>query len=167
MLQLETSRTFLRPINVEDAEVFYALNLDPDVVRYTGDGPFESVEHARAFLAVYDQYEKYGVGRFAVIEKSTSKCLGWCGLKYHPEEEVYDLGYRFFKSYWNQGFASETAAKWLEYGFHELHLPRIVAHAMKANTASIRVFEKIGMQYLQDITLHGSEAVLYEKKAEV
>ena len=67
---IETARTWLRPLTVSDAADFYALNLDPEVVRYTGDGPFENEDAARAFLAKYDQYEKYRVGRWAVIEKA-------------------------------------------------------------------------------------------------
>lgn len=150
-------------MNVEDAADFYALNLDPDVVKYTGDGPFESVDEASTFLKSYDQYEKYRVGRLAVIERISGNYIGWCGLKYHPEEDVHDIGFRFFKKYWNQGFATETAARCLEYGFNELRLSRIVGHAMKENVGSIRVLEKIGMTYVRDIVMHDQPAVLYEK----
>lgn len=160
---LETERTVLRCMSVEDAADFYALNFDPDVVKYTGEGPFESVDAARTFLFQYDQYEKYGVGRLAVIEKNSGNYIGWCGLKYHPEEDVHDIGFRFFKKYWNQGFATETAARCLEHGFNELRLSCIVGHAMKENVGSIRVLEKIGMTYVRDIVMHDQPAVLYEK----
>ncbi|MEO0037776.1 MAG: hypothetical protein RIQ59_987, partial [Bacteroidota bacterium] len=33
---LETQRTFLREITVADAEQAYLLNLDPEVIQYTG-----------------------------------------------------------------------------------------------------------------------------------
>lgn len=35
-----TERLFLRKLNVTDAENFYLLNLDPQVIQYTGDGAF-------------------------------------------------------------------------------------------------------------------------------
>jgi ribosomal-protein-alanine N-acetyltransferase len=74
---LETPRLFLREITVEDAESVYLLNHDPDVIKYTGDNAFESIEAAKSFINNYDQYKKYGFGRWAVIEKLTSNFIGW------------------------------------------------------------------------------------------
>lgn len=159
---LETERTIMRVLTVRDASDFYNLNLDLEVLKYTGDVPFETLELAKTFLSSYDQYEKYGVGRLAVIEKATSKFIGWCGLKYNPNEDIYDLGFRFFKQYWNQGFASETAKKCLDYGFNDLKLNRIVGRAMKENIASIKVLEKIGMNFKENFDFDGFEGVIYE-----
>ena len=78
---LETPRLGLREITTADAEQAYLLNLDPEVIKYTGDEPFSSIEAARAFLEKYDHYKKYGFGRWAVIRKEDRSLLGWCGLK--------------------------------------------------------------------------------------
>jgi hypothetical protein len=51
----------LREFDVSDASGMYALNLDPDVLRYTGDVPFPSVEEAAAFLKNYGEYQKIGM----------------------------------------------------------------------------------------------------------
>jgi hypothetical protein len=67
-------------LSVEDARDFYGLNLDQEVLKYTGDKPFENIKTAKDFLINYDQYERYRVGRLAVIEKKTLKFIGWCGL---------------------------------------------------------------------------------------
>lgn len=53
---LETPRIFLTEMLPADAEQAFELNADPLVVRYTGDGPFESIEAARAFLTAYPDY---------------------------------------------------------------------------------------------------------------
>ena len=58
---IETERMYLREFSVDDASHFYELNSDPEVVRYTGDPPFESVEAAKKFLANYTEYEKNGI----------------------------------------------------------------------------------------------------------
>ena len=94
----ETDRLYLREMTPADAQSAYALNLDPEVVQYTGDVAFESVEAAEKFLINYDHYKKYGFGRWAVIQKSNGEFLGWCGLKYHEDTKEFDLGYRFFKN---------------------------------------------------------------------
>lgn len=160
---IETQRTILRNLTIDDAEDFFALNLDEEVLKYTGDQPFENIQKSKEFLKNYDQYEKYGVGRFAVIEKVTSKFIGWSGLKYNPEKEEFDIGFRFFRNYWNKGFATETAKRCLDYGFEELGIARIVGRAMKDNRASIKVLEKIEMTFKETFDFDGHNGVIYER----
>lgn len=159
---LETERCYLREFSVEDAQSFYDLNSDPEVVKYTGDKAFENVQEAKSFLQNYDQYKLHGYGRWAVISKETEEFLGWCGLKYMPKYDAADLGYRFFRKYWNQGYATETAKASIIYGFNNLKLHKIVGRAMKANVGSIKVLEKAEMQYVGEFDFEHHEGVLYE-----
>ncbi len=159
---LETNRTIMRKLTFRDAEDFYTLNLDQEVVRYTGDKPFESVEAAKDFLDAYGQYERFGVGRLAVVEKANLRFLGWCGLAYRPELDEYDIGFRFYRRYWNRGFATETAGKCLEFGFQELGIQKVVGRVMEKNGASIRVLEKIGMDFKDRCDFDGNPGLLYE-----
>ncbi len=73
--------------------------------------------------------------------------LGWCGLKYFPETDEVDLGYRFMKKYWGKGYATESSRACLNYGFHELKLKRIMAKAMPENKDSLKVMQKLGMVF--------------------
>ncbi|MEH0153160.1 GNAT family N-acetyltransferase [Limibacter armeniacum] len=161
---LETKRLYLREMTPDDAEDIYRLNLDWDHIKYTGDKPFESIQEAKRFLENYSHYRTYGFGRWAVIEKDSDKFLGWCGLKYTPELEEYDIGFRFFKEYWNKGIGSEAAKACLDYGFSKFGLTRIVGRAMKDNLGSIRVLEKIGLEYLGEYDFDGEAGVIYEIK---
>lgn len=147
---LETERLWLREITADDAAEAYRLNLDPDVIRYTGDDAFESVEEAQKFLASYPDYQKNGFGRWAVIRKKDLAFLGWCGLKYDAKLNETDIGFRFFKTYWNNGYATESASACLRYGFEKLKMTEIVGRAMHENHASIAVLEKIGLKYTGD-----------------
>lgn len=159
---IETERTIMQRLSKEDAIDFFNLNLDKEVLKYTGDQPFENIQASIDFLTNYDQFEKYGVGRLAVIDKTTLKFIGWCGLKYSPEKNEYDIGFRFFKNFWKKGFATETAKKCLEYGFDELKIDRIIGRAMKENVGSIKVLEKIGMKFKENFDFEGQEGVIYE-----
>jgi RimJ/RimL family protein N-acetyltransferase len=163
---LKTNRLTLRQLTTDDAESFYLLNNDPEVLQFTGDKPFADVAAARVFLEGYDQYQKYGVGRWAVIRKEDSVFLGWCGLKYTPETNEYDIGFRFFKHYWNKGYATEAAKACLDYGFTVLGLNVIIGRAMKENTASIKVLEKIGMAFYKDFDFEDNEGVVYSVNIE-
>ena len=157
----ETERLYLREMTPADAEHAYRLNLDADVIRYTGDRPFEDVEQATRFLEAYDHYRRYGFGRWAVIQKSDEAFLGWCGLKYTEDLDEYDIGFRFFKSRWGQGFATESGRKCLELGFNRFQMPCIVGRVMRANTASVRVLEKLGLRLFATFDFDGEEGWIY------
>jgi len=158
----ETNRLYLREMTPDDAQSAYELNLDPEVVQYTGDVAFESIEAARTFLINYDHYKKYGFGRWAVIQKLNNEFLGWCGLKFHEDTNEFDLGYRFFKKYWGKGFATEASIVCLELGFKKFNMPEIYAHAMKANPASVKVMEKVGMHFVKESVCAKEPAVFYK-----
>lgn len=109
LLHKETHLTYMRRLTPADAEDSYRLNLDPEVIQFTGDTTFENIKDAEEFLNSYNQYRKFAVGRYAVIEKKTDLLIGLCGLKYNPDKDEYDIGFRFYKTYWSQGFETETA----------------------------------------------------------
>lgn len=159
---IETERCYLRALSVDDAQHFYDLNADEEVIKYTGDVAFQQVTEARSFLENYNQYKQYGYGRWAVIDKANGEFLGWCGLKFSPDLNETDLGFRFFRKYWNKGYATETAKACIEYGFNELQLTRIVGRAMEANIGSVKVLEKIGMQFVGKFEFHLHDGVLYQ-----
>jgi ribosomal-protein-alanine N-acetyltransferase len=143
---LETKRLYLREFDAIDAEKICELNADPEVLLFSGDLPFASVEQAKEFLENYAEYKNNGYGRWAVILKSSDEFIGWCGLKYN-EEKCVDIGFRFFRTTWNKGYATEAARTTLDYGFKILKLEEIIGRASVDNKASIRVLEKLDMAF--------------------
>lgn len=164
-LIFETKRLLLRNFTMEDAPLVYELNKDPEVIRYTGD-PMEDVDHARRVLeqTILPQYALYNHGRWAVVLKQDLQFIGWCGLKARPERDEIDLGYRFLQTAWGKGYATEAAWASLRYGFDTLGLPRIVGRAMPANTASLRVLEKCGMNFVKEEMVDDHPALTYEAR---
>jgi len=159
---IETDRLLLREFILDDAEKFYQLNLNPNVIKYTGNAAFKSIEEAKSFLENYNDYKTNGYGRWAVINKESNEFIGWCGLKYGELENETDIGFRFFEEEWNKGYATESAIACLKYGFEVLKLNRIIGRAMKENAASIKVLEKIGLIYETNCTFENKEAVIYK-----
>jgi ribosomal-protein-alanine N-acetyltransferase len=145
---LETKRLIIRPAVIEDAYNLYQLNSDPDVVRYTGDTSFKTLLDAQELIRdrMLTQFNLYKMSRFTVLLKDGTY-LGWCGLKYFPETNEVDLGYRFMKKFWGQGYATEAGEACLKYGFEELKLKRIIAKAMPDNIGSIKVIQKLGFTF--------------------
>ena len=157
-----TKRLYLREFTENDAIHFFEINSDPDVIKYTGDGPFDNLEAAVNFLKNYEDYNKNNMGRWAVCLKNTDEFLGWCGLKYHPEDNMIEVGYRFYKKHWNKGYATEAAKASIDYGFKELKLKEIYAHAHIKNYNSQKVIEKCQMHYIKQFDYDGIPANLYK-----
>ena len=143
----ETERLVLKEFSIADAQGFYELNLDPEVLRYTGDVPFNSVAEAETFIRNYTHYDRYGFGRWSVFLKDTGEYIGFCGLNYRPSVDEVDLGFRLRRSHWGKGYATEAARESLSYGFKTYNLEKIVARAMKENLASQRVLQKLVMRF--------------------
>jgi len=158
----ETKRFELRELGVQNSEDFYRLNKDPQVMLFTGEKPFGSLEEAVRFLKSYDPYSAYGYGRWAVYPLGSSRFLGWCGLKYHPESNLTDLGFRIFRNYWGMGIATETSLGALDYGFGSLRLSKVIGRVMDENLASVRVLKKVGMERIGAFEEVGFKGSVYQ-----
>ncbi|MBC7864625.1 MAG: GNAT family N-acetyltransferase [Bacteroidia bacterium] len=158
---LSTERLSLREFEVSDAEVFFNLNNDLEVIKYTGDFPFKDLAEAKRFLETYE-YKKFGYGRWAVILKESNELIGWCGLRRDELMAHTDLGFRFFRKHWGKGYATEAGKACIEYGFDKYKLDRIVGKAMLLNTQSIKVLEKCGMRFVEEREFECHAGALYE-----
>lgn len=133
---------------MDDKEELFKLHSHPDVQLYTGEPVIQSMRQMEKAIQVrIYNYGKYGYGRWATFLKEEMQFVGWSGLAYLPEFDEIDLGYRFLPTFWGLGIATEASRAILRYGFDTLKLEKIIAIAMKENTASIRVMEKIGMKF--------------------
>jgi RimJ/RimL family protein N-acetyltransferase len=65
-------------------------------------------------------------------------------------EEV-KIAYLPGREYWGKGLATEVAGAIIKHGYAKYGFKRIVAVIHPQNVASIRVAEKIGMEYERDV----------------
>jgi len=160
---LETDRLLIREYVEEDAEAFFKLNTDPEVVRFVPDKPLLSVEHVRQILLDHPiaDYRKHGFGRGACILKSTGEQIGMAGLKYLEELGEVDVAYRLLPSHWGLGLATEAAIASVRHGFAQLGLKQIIGLVMPENIASVRVLEKTGLHYVGTVTFWGHQFLKY------
>jgi ribosomal-protein-alanine N-acetyltransferase len=148
-----------REILPSDVDGLFQLDSDPEVHMYLGNKPVENKEQIIAVINfIRQQYVDNGIGRWAIIEKETSKFIGWTGLKFIRELtnghiNYYDLGYRLIQKYWGQGYASESAKASLDYGFDKLNLSEIYAMADCDNMKSNNVLKKIGLRFMETFYL--------------
>ncbi|WP_375437205.1 GNAT family N-acetyltransferase [uncultured Hymenobacter sp.] len=168
---IETPRLLLRKIELTDAPGILALDSDPDVLRYVPNAPISTLAEATGIVEhIRAQYQRNGIGRWAVKRKTDGAFVGWCGLKLvddavtNGHTNYYDIGYRLLAQYWGSGYASEAAEASLRYGFEVLQLPVINATVMHENLASRRILEKLGLARTGEFTeVDGAAWYWYEK----
>ena len=151
---IETERLIMRDLLATDDVAMFAMDSDAEVHKYVGGKPNVAIEQTRENIAaIREQYISNGIGRWAVIEKSSGDFIGWAGLKLmtwtiNGHINYYDLGYRFMKKHWGKGYATEAALAAVAYGWDVLKAPAMYGMANVDNMASRNVLEKCGMQFV-------------------
>jgi RimJ/RimL family protein N-acetyltransferase len=159
---LATSRLRLRPFTPVDVDSLYGLDSDPEVMRFISKGqgtPREIIAQKvlPRWIQCYAHLPPFGY--WAVETLSVGQFVGWVHLRTDrispPELE---LGYRFMRSAWGLGFATECARALIEMAFTHDVCDRISARTLTGNRASQRVMMKCGLVFCEHFTY--SQALL-------
>lgn len=156
----ETERLKIRRMNDRDIDAVAQMRGDKDVMCFIRE-PQKRDESESWIKLISSRWDKEKIGFCALFEKKTGKFVGWCGLWILEETGETEVGYAIAKEFWGQGFAAEAARVFLDYGFNNLELDKIVAVASRKNTGSRRVMEKIGMNYVGTGNFYGKKLVQY------
>ncbi len=157
---LETDRLILRPLNEKDVDAIFVMRSDPEVMRFIRE-PQDRDESANWVKLVSSRWATEQIGFCAMVEKSSGKFVGWCGLWRLKETGEIEVGYALAKEFWGKGYATESALKFLDYAFEKLESEKIVAVARPENAASRRVMEKLGMDFVKADTFYDQTLVQY------
>lgn len=143
---LETPRLLIRALSFDDAPFILELLNTPGFLAQIGDRGVRSVADARRYLesGPMASYRQHGFGLSAVVRLDSRVVIGLCGLLKRDTLADIDIGYAFLPTAFGQGYAVEACAAVLRDGWTRLALRRVVAIVSIANTASVRVLEKLG-----------------------
>ena len=159
---VETERLVLRPFTLDDLDALAAINSDPQVMRYIGDGKPAPREHtAERLNFIIEHGRQYGFSVWAVRYKQRHSLIGFCGLHHLDRTIEVEVGYRLARDYWGRGLATEGARASLRYGFEYLALNRIAAVVQTENVASQRVLEKLGLKYEKAARYYNTDVKYY------
>ncbi|MBS1774538.1 MAG: GNAT family N-acetyltransferase [Bacteroidetes bacterium] len=152
---IETPRLYIRELLPEDEKGMFEMDSDPEVHRYLGGKYSTSIDQERAYINnVRQQYIDNGIGRWAMIEKSTNEFVGWTGFKLlhgpiNNHSNFHDFGYRLARRFWGQGYASEAAYASLHYGIANFGFKKIYAMTDVDNVVSRKLLEKLGFKFIE------------------
>ena len=166
MSRLATSRLVLRPFRPSDRPALAATHRDGETMRYFASGvatsDAEAARRAGEQIALYnDHWSEHGFGIWALEDKPDGALVGRVGLRWIAELDEVELLYLITRSRWGEGFAAEAGAAALAFGFRRIGLAEIIALAMPANRASLRVMAKLGMRYRRRQRVWQTDLVRY------
>jgi RimJ/RimL family protein N-acetyltransferase len=150
LIILETERLRLRHVSPEtDAEFILELLNDQSFIRYIGDKGARNLDDARAYIVdgPVKSYAEHGYGLYLVELKADATPIGICGIIKRDTLPDADIGFAFLPSYWNQGYAFESAAATMSYARDTLGLDRILAITTPDNESSAKLLNKIGLRF--------------------
>ncbi|MFZ0370009.1 MAG: GNAT family N-acetyltransferase, partial [Halobacillus sp.] len=145
---LTTERLNLQPYEISQAERVTELAGDKAVAATTFVPHPYTLEDAQNWIRTHEEWIKEGKAYpMAMVLKSTNELVGTMTLRVDHKHKKGELAYWVGKPYWGKGYASEAAARMVEYGFETLQLNRVWSAAISENPASTRVMQKVGLSY--------------------
>jgi RimJ/RimL family protein N-acetyltransferase len=97
--------------------------------------------------------------RWPLIHADDSRLIAFCGFV--ESDDGPEIGWRLGADYWGRGLATGAARTVLKHGFETLGFQRVVATVQAPNRASIRIVEKLGMEFVRRFQRIGREIVLF------
>lgn len=159
MFYLETERLRIEHLTLEDADFILRLLNDSSFLENIGDKGVRNLEDARSYLrdGPMASYKENGFGLFRVSNKHSGAVIGMCGLISREVLDDVDTGYALLPEFSGQGYATESARAVLDFAKEQLHLDPIVAVVSPGNSASVRVLEKLGMEFTRKVRLDSTQ----------
>lgn len=147
--ELWTEHLVLRRYRPDDAEQLYEyLGKDPEMQKYSGWNPYATPEMAREtvqhFIESYGDEHSYS---WVMDVNGDDVVVGTIGA-YDYSDGCIEVGFSVIPGWQGRGFATEALQKVLEYLTENEGIGCITAWCAAENSASKRVLEKAGMEFV-------------------
>lgn len=151
----ETERLKFRLLEPDDFNLWMELFKEKEVAEYLNmDSSLSQIEQCKTwFDKVFNRYENDLGGMNVLMDKSTNKLVGQCGLLIQTVEgeEHLEIGYSILPEFWNKGYASEAAMKCKDYAFENNFVDSLISMVHVDNISSEKVAKKNGMVFEKKI----------------
>ena len=146
----ETKRLIVRKFTPTDADDYFALNSNEEVMRYIR--PVRTREECDKLFneTVLKGFADNYKGIWAINERTSGELIGCFVIMPIPDDiEKTQLGYSFLPEYWGKGFATEVTKAGLDYFRDQTPLAEIYAVTETPHVASQKVLLKNGFQFFE------------------
>ncbi len=156
---LETERLIMREISSSDIDAFAAF-FAADESRFLG-GPVDREKAWRKLSLFAGQWSLNGFGEWALEVRESGEFAGLCGPWYPegwPEQEI---AWALMLGHYGKGYATEAANRALQFAYQNLGWTTAISLIDRANTASIRLAQRLGAKFERECPVHGSPGSIY------
>jgi len=144
LIELSTERLFLKGYSPQDMLYIFSNYTKSEIMEMLGH--VDEQDYFKEKDKVDRGYAAYNRGfiLFLLIEKSTGKIIGRCGVhNWNQDCRRAEIGYHLnFEEYKRKGFMSEAISVIIDYAFTVMNLNRMEATVSPTNTASQAVMRK-------------------------
>lgn len=175
-LWFSTNRLHLRPYGPSDVDTLVRVFGDPEVRRYLFDGEVMPRAWVEAEAAANEQLfaeRGYGVallylrdrdappGSDASTMPAHDEPIGFAGFRPFFSPPELQLLYGLLPGHWGKGYATEVAHALVRLAFDQLGFDEVVGVTDPPNHASMRVMERAGLRFFEQLRRDGKDAVYY------
>ncbi len=147
---LDTKRTVVREMTVEDLPQLYELYDDELIKKYVDE--LYDYEEEKAFTEKYieNMYGFYGYGLWLVFDKNNNELIGRIGISIRniDGEDKNELGYLIKREYRNKGYAKEVCSAIVKYAGDKLDIYELYIVSHSENKLSERLARSLGFELI-------------------
>ena len=140
---LVTEHLILRPPAAEDLDGWAAFHADPEAMRFLG-GVVSRAASWRMLCTMAGAWHIRGFSMFSLIERSSGRWVGRVG-PWQPEGwPGTEVGWGVLPEFAGRGYAREAAIASIDFAVEMLHWDEVIHCIDPANSASIKLAERLG-----------------------
>lgn len=145
--ELLTERLLLRGPTAADYPVYRDFFADAEASQFYG-GPLDADRAWRVLATDLGHWQLRGYGRWSVIERSTGRMIGGCGLWWPEGYPRSELTWWIVPAARRHGYAREASQAAIRFGYDVLGWELVETHMNDENMAARALAEKLGGQLL-------------------
>ena len=147
-MTIETPRGRLQPWCDHDREAFAAMHADPEVM-WDAAALLDRAQSDLKIDRYREAFARDGFSRWAMEDRS-GVFLGYVGVLSLPPGHALgqgvEIGWRFRRAVWGQGYATEGARAALADGFERFGWPEVLSYTAPDNLRSQAVMNRLGLR---------------------
>ena len=145
-MKIESQRLILKPITVNDWELFEKLHKSNEVIKYVSD-PFQNSDIKSRFDSRIGEWDKTSNRwlTLTILEKGTNNKIGITGFcaEWEPYQQA-ELGFLLCPEYQGKGYGKESTLAVIEFAFNQCHFHKIIATVTEGNEPSFALLKGLG-----------------------
>lgn len=144
---LYSPRLTLRPLASTDDLAIFRIRSNAEVAKYLGRAIHQELSETEAFIQKIMENQGNN-SHYWAIDTGTDSCIGTiCLWNFNAEGTACEIGYEMHPDFQGKGYAKESIAKVVDFGFKERGITRLEAWVVAENEVSIHLLKAGGFVF--------------------